>query len=193
MTKFILVGGYPRRAADGGKGLAQEMVKGFKEPIKMLICYFARPTIQWKLNAVEDRQCFRKHLVGKKVEFKTAQIENFSEQVNWANVIYLRGGRTEKLLKLLGQCGDWEKELSGKTIAGSSAGAHALSKYNFNLDKLKLDEGIGLVPVKVLVHYQSNYNAPNIDWNEALEELKNYKENLPTYTLREGEYVILEK
>lgn len=58
MTKYILVGGYPRKAEDGGKALAEEMMKGFEDPVKFLICYFARPRIQWEVNMGEDRLFF---------------------------------------------------------------------------------------------------------------------------------------
>lgn len=193
MSKYILVGGYPRKAQDGGKALAEEMVRGFNEPIKLLVCYFARPQLQWKINMVEDHLFFRNHLKGKKIDFQTAKVETFIEQIKWANTIYIRGGKTDKLFKLLNQCEGWEKELIGKTLTGSSAGAMAIAKYDYNLDNLKLENGLGLVPVKVLVHYRSNYNAPNVDWDKAYSELKNYKEDLPILALAEGEFEIINK
>lgn len=192
MTKYILIGGYPRKAEDGGKALAEEMAKGFQDPIKLLICYFARPRIQWEVNAVEDHLFFNGHLSPRKVEYQMAQVDTFIEQLRWADVMYIRGGTTATLLEKLAQCGDWNKELDGKTIAGSSAGAMAIAKYDYNLDTLKLSEGLGLVPVKVLVHYRSNYNAPNIDWDKAETELKAYKEDLPVLCLREGEFKVYE-
>jgi peptidase E len=193
MTKYILIGGYPRKAPDGGKALAEEMVKGFDEPIKLLVCYFARPKYQWGVNMIEDKMFFSNHLKGKKIEFQTAKVETFIEQLKWADAIYIRGGRTDKLFKLLKKCDGWEKELNGKTLAGSSAGAMAIAKYDYQLDDLKIEEGFGLVPVKVLVHYRSNYNAPNIDWNKALKELKDYKEDLPILKLAEGQFEVINK
>jgi len=192
-TKYILIGGYPRKALDGGKALAEEMVGGFKEPYKMLVCYFARPKYQWKINMIEDRLFFGNHLKGRKLEFKIAQVDTFREQIRWADTIYIRGGRTQRLLKLLNQCEGWEKELDGKTLAGSSAGAHAIVKYFDNLDELRLGEGLGLLSVKVLVHYRSDYNAPNIDWDKAETDLRAYKEELPLYPLAEGEFKVIIK
>lgn len=191
MTKYILVGGYPRKAPDGGKALAEEMVKGFEDPIRLLICYFARPRIQWEINSIEDKMFFGGHLGGRKVEYQMAQVETFLDQLRWANVLYIRGGKTTMLFEKLAQCPGWEKKLEGKTITGSSAGAMAIAKYDYNLDTLKLENGLGLVPVKVLVHYRSNYNAPNVGWDNAEEELKNYKEDLPLIALREGEFVVM--
>lgn len=193
MTKYILIGGYPRKAEDGGKALAEEMVKGFEEPIKLLICYFARPRLQWELNMVEDHLFFGGHLSGKKVEYQMAKVDTFIDQIRWMDVMYIRGGTTETLLEKLAECPGWEKELEGKTIAGSSAGAMAIAKYWYGLDTLKLGDGLGFVPVKVLVHYRSNYNAPNVDWDRAETELKNYKETLPVLNLAEGQFEVITK
>lgn len=189
-TKYILVGGYPRKAPDGGKALAEEMVKGFEEPIKLLICYFARPRIQWELTMIEDCLFFGAHLPDKKINFKIARVGTFISQLRWANAIYIRGGDTSALLKKLARCPGWEKELEGKTVAGSSAGAIILAKYDYNLDTLSPEDGLGFVPVKVLVHYRSDYNAPNVDWDKAEEELKNYKEDLPILKLAEGQFEV---
>jgi len=125
------------------------------------------------------------------LEFELADPENFTEQVKWADAIYIRGGSAEDyVLDLFRKNSNWIKELDGKTLAGSSAGADIISKYYYDLDNLKFNEGLGLLPIKVLVHYQSDYNAPNIDWDKSYEELKNYKEDLPITTLKEGEYKI---
>lgn len=109
------------------------------------------------------------------------------------NAIYFRGGRTGDLIRLLDKNVGWQKELYGKTLAGSSAGADTIAKYYYNLDSLAVEEGLGMLPVKVLVHYQSGYNAPNVDWDRAYGELQIYKEDLPILALREGEFRIMEK
>ena len=191
MTKYILVGGYPRKAKDGGKSLAEEMIKGFNEPIKFLICYFARPRLYWAAMMIEDRLFFGNHLKGKKIEFQIAKLEKFTDQIKSANIIYIRGGRTDKLIKLLNQCKGWKNELDGKTLVGSSAGAISMATYSYNLDRLELENGLGLLPIKVLVHYLSNYNAPNIDWTKAEKELAEYKENLEMLKLPEGVFKVM--
>ena len=194
MTKYILVGGYPRKAPDGGKAFAEELVKGFSEPIKVVECLFARPRNNWEKAYEEDKEFFMKHLSGKQVEFQMAVPEKFLDQVKWAHAIYVRGGTSEaQLIAFANQSGDWRKELDGKTLAGSSAGADVIAKYYYGLDDLKLGEGLGLVAVKVIPHWRSDYNAPNVDWDKALAELKSYKEALPILTLREGESRVITK
>jgi hypothetical protein len=194
MTKFILVGGYPRKAPDGGKAFAEELVKGFAEPVRVLECLFARPRESWEKAYAEDVEFFKGHLAGRKIEFQMALPEKFLEQVRWANAISIRGGTSEaQLIALAAQSGDWTKELDGKTLAGSSAGADAISKYYYNIDTLKLSDGLGLLPVKFIPHWRSDYNAPNVDWNKALAELEGYKEKLPILTLQEGEFEVTVK
>jgi peptidase E len=193
MTKYILVGGYPWKASDNGKAFIDELVKGFEEPVKMLECLFARSQEGWQKAYTADEEIFTKHLQGKKFELQLANPERFIEQLRWANAMYIRGGETEPLMETLAQYPGWEKEFEGKTLAGSSAGAMVMAKYAYNIDSLKISEGLGLVPVKVQVHYRSDYNAPNVDWDKADEELKNYKEDLPVLNLGEGEFEVIEQ
>lgn len=189
--KYILVGGYPQRASDGGKAFAEELIKGYSEPVKILECLFARPKDNWETAFAQDKEFFTKHLPDKKLEFRMADPKQFKEQVEWADAIYIRGGASEAvLLALANQGAGWEKELDGKTLAGSSAGAHAIAKYYYGLDDLKIGEGLGLLPLKIIVHYRSNYNAPNIDWDEAEIELKQYKEDLSILKLAEGQFEV---
>ncbi|MFA5047762.1 MAG: Type 1 glutamine amidotransferase-like domain-containing protein [Patescibacteria group bacterium] len=190
-TKYILIGGYAKAAPDGGKGFCEELVSGFTEPVKILDCLFARPKETWEKAFNDDKAFLTDRLGGKKFVLEMADTEKFLEQVKWADAIYIRGGKEEaSLVEYLSADKFWLKELDGKTLAGTSAGADAISKYFYDLDNLKVREGLGLLPIKIIVHYKSDYNAPNVDWDKAAEELKNYGEDLPLVTLKEGEYKI---
>ncbi|MES2931620.1 MAG: hypothetical protein V4682_02890 [Patescibacteria group bacterium] len=101
--------------------------------------------------------------------------------------------RSPALLDALKECRGWEEELQGKTVAGTSAGVCFLSRYYYSLSNLEVREGLGLLPVKALVHYRSDYNAPNIDWDVAYQTLDEYGENLPILALPEGGFEIIEK
>ena len=115
----------------------------------------------------------------------------FSEQVKWADVIYIRGGQSEaRALELLRKESDWINNLGEKTLVGTSAGADIVSKYYYDLDNLKVSEGLGLLPIKVITHYKSDYNVPNIDWDKAYTQLKNSGADLPILTLAEGQFVV---
>lgn len=189
-TKIILVGGYPRKAADGGKAFCEELVAGCAEPVKILDCLFARPAENWEKAYREDKEFFERHLPGKRLEVILAQPKTFIEQIRWAHTIYIRGGETTRLLEILATLPHWTHELTGKTLAGSSAGAEALSKYFYYLDTLTMEEGLGLLPIKFIPHYRSDYNTPNINWDQADIDLQNYKEDLPILKLAEGEFTV---
>lgn len=47
------------------------------------------------------------------------------------------------------------------------------------------------MPIKIIAHWQSELYEVN--WQSALSELRSYKEDLPAYVLKEGEYVIFER
>jgi hypothetical protein len=53
--------------------------------------------------------------------------------------------------------------------------------------------GLGLLPVKVIVHYRSDYNAPRIDWDKSYEQLETRGGNLRILALQEGHFEIIER
>ena len=192
MVKYILAGGYLHKAPDGGKAFCGELIRGInKKPVKILDCMFARSLDSWEIKFKEDIEFFSKHIDN--FEPTLASEENFVEQVKLADVVFLRGGQTELLLEKLNKAGNWIKELEGKTLAGTSAGGDVISKYSWNLDLKKIEECLGLLPVKFIPHWRSDYDSPNIDWEKAFQELKDYKEDLPIYALEEGEFKVFEK
>ncbi len=110
-----------------------------------------------------------------------------------SDVVYLRGGHTQQLFRLLSLDTDWISELDGKILAGTSAGAEVIASYYHVLSTNRTGEGFGLVPIKVIPHWKSDYfddTKQDIDWKKALKELKEYKEDLPIYTLVEGQFEV---
>jgi peptidase E len=194
MTKYILIGGYADRADDGGKALCQEMVDGFDQPVRILVCLFARSRETWEKLFEDDRFFFAKQLPKLKTILTMAQPESFVEQIKKADVIYFRGGPTRQLIDMVSACKGWEDELDGKTVAGTSAGANFLAKQYYSLDNLEVQDGLNILPIKVLVHYRSDYNAPNIDWNKAYHALDSSgDEDMQLLTLHEGEFKVIEQ
>ncbi len=93
----------------------------------------------------------------RKLEYQLAKTADFDNQINWADVVYLcgssGGGATERLFKVLSKVDDLRKKFDGKTIAGESAGANCLAKYCYSRSSGVI-EGLGLVPVKLIAHYE---------------------------------------
>ncbi len=195
MTKYILVGGYVRNALDGGKGFCQELIKGFEEPVKILDCLFAEDDNSlWPEKLRKDQELLSLMLPDVDIQWQLAQISTFRQQISWADVIYLRGGSAELLLQnIIKEIPDIQKLMEGKTLAGTSAGADVIATFYYGLDTIQIMEGLGLLPIKVIVHWKSDYNAPNIDWNKAYQELQDYKQPLELITLAEGEFRVIEK
>lgn len=195
MIKYILVGGYVHKAKDGGMAFCKELIKGInKKPIKILDCMFARKKEDWQESIDRDNIFFSKFI--KDFELELADPNKFTEQVKNSDVIYLRGGYTSPLMEALSKDTGWIKELDGKVLAGTSAGADAIAKYYTVLKTHRVGDGLGLLPVKFIPHWKSDYSddeVRDINWDEELEKLKEYKEDLPIYTLAEGEFVVFEK
>ena len=191
MTKYILVGGYIQNAEDKGKAFCEELVKDIRvyRPVKILDCMFARPMDSWQEKLVEDQVMFSGFITN--FELILADPDKFEEQVKESDAILLRGGETDVLLDILRRIPNWTKELDNKTIAGTSAGAMALVMYSHALEKNELIQGLGILNIKMIAHWKSKIY--DVDWDKAHEELKKYKEDLPIYALKEGEFVVIEK
>jgi peptidase E len=192
-TKYILVGGYPQKGLNEGKDFAEELVKDFGESVNILVCLFARTRDVWEKAYNQDVEAFQRHLPEKKLEIVMADPKKFIEQLKAADVLYLRGGSsTQLLVDTLKWYPDLKSMLQGKTVAGSSAGADAISQYYYGLDTPdEIKEGLGLLPVKVVVHYRSDYNAPNIDWDKVDALMENTHPEFPTLNLAEGQFEVM--
>ncbi len=189
MTKFILAGGYVQKALDGSKAFCEEIFKGLdsNKPVRILDCMFARTEDSWIAKFEEDKVFFSKFIPN--AELQLAQIESFQEQLQNSQVLFFQGGVPFELISKLDLTGDWKSCLSEKVVVGTSGSADALVKY-YGVGKTgRIGDGLGILPIKFIPHWKSNY-APNIDWDSLLENLKNYKEDLPIYTLKEGEFVV---
>ncbi|PKM91120.1 hypothetical protein CVU82_03635 [Candidatus Falkowbacteria bacterium HGW-Falkowbacteria-1] len=194
MKKYILVGGYLHKAKDGGKAFFEELIKGFDQnrPIKILNCMFARNRDGWENKLQENRDLFSKYI--NNFELILADPKKFVEQVKASDVVFLQGGYTEPLMKTLSESGDWIKGLEGKTIAGTSAGAEVISKYYYICSTSRTGVGFGLLPIKFIPHWHSDLDEYlNFDWDKGLQELKDYQEDLPVYTLAEGDFVVFNR
>ncbi|MGC9599374.1 MAG: Type 1 glutamine amidotransferase-like domain-containing protein [Minisyncoccia bacterium] len=183
MIKFVFHGGATRKPLEGNKRFFAEMVRGLREPIKILNVYFAREESRWNEAMEDDKQNFRNAAPNIKMEFSLANPESFVTQVKDVGVVYVRGGSTPLLKKAFEPFSQFLTLLDGKVYGGSSAGADVLAKYYCSRESDEILEGLGLLPIKVFPHYDESER-------EKLEKLKAWKEDLPTYTIAEGEYFI---
>lgn len=189
-TKIILVGGFPRSAMDGGQALCEEMTRGFVEPIKILICLFARPKDKWPESFQSDQTFLKTHLPNTSLHFELAEPILFIEQIAKSDVIYLKGGEAGLFVETVKHIPNWDASLKGKTVVGTSAGAEALFSYYYHVAHRQVEEGMGIIKGKFIPHWEARENFPLVDWAQAYHDLENYKEPLPIIKLAEGEFVV---
>lgn len=112
-------------------------------------------------------------------------------------MILIQGGDDHLLQYWLKQF-DVSNIWKNKVVAGSSAGSNALCKHFWTCDWRMCMNGLGIVPVKFIPHFQSDYGNGDsrgpIDWDKAYKELESYRDtSLPTHALKEGNFMVFEQ
>lgn len=194
MTKYILIGGGIHSAKDKGKLFCEEILSNFNKnkTIKILNCLFARNKEDWSLKFKSDKEFYDKNLNNFEIEFADPKI--FIEQIKKSDVVFFQGGNPHLLMSNLCSTGDWIKACQGKTLIGTSAGADIFVKYYGVGKTSNIGEGLGILPIKFIPHwksaeYEKKYDT-EVDWENLLEKLKSYKEDLPLITVQEGEFIV---
>lgn len=198
MIKYILHAGGIANSPDSGAKFFNEVIKGLGNNPKILYCLFAQKREDW-----EDR--FEKYKSGLtsnidsniKPTFELAFPDKFEGQIKNCDAIMIQGGDDHLLQYWLKQF-DIPKIWEGRVISGSSAGSDALVKHFWTGDWRECMNGLGIIPVKFIPHYKSNYGAElpqgPINWGKAYKELENYGDkSLPIYALKEGEFKVFEQ
>ena len=72
--------------------------------------------------------------------------------------------------------------MSGKIVAGESAGANVFGEFFYSPSADKIDEGLGFLPLKIIPHYSENYRG----------KLDNVGKKLESLLLPEYEYKVFE-
>ncbi len=189
MAKYILHGGGAQRESQNNDSFYAELVKDVPIAGTLLLVYFASRTDDYSEKLAYDFQKFEAISNGKKFKIEVATIDTFIDQITKANVIYFRGGSTDKLIHTLKQFSGLKQTFknSNKTIAGSSAGAYALSTWYASHYEDSAVVGLGIVPVRVVTHFKSETMPPK---QAAIENLKEVHTDMPLIILEEGEWII---
>ncbi len=115
-------------------------------------------------------------------------IKILRDQIRSADVVYVRGGDYEEVVKVFDHIKDeFHALLNGKVYAGSSAGVLAISQYGRSHSTSEWKPGLGLIPAVSFVHYSEN-------GKESVEAFKSeHKDTDYEYLLLpETEFVIRE-
>jgi len=193
-ARIILHGGNSDRDTEKNEKFYDELIGGIDGPgIRVLCVYFARPEHRWQDSYDDDKITFRRleREKGREIETrlaKSAELDDFMQDISWADVVFINGGMKGHLKDTLLSIGAerfWQV-LDGKTLVGISAGANVLSKYYYSMVAGAIREGTGFLNIKLLTHYSD-------DEPEQMEALKAHGENLPIVTIPEEEYVLVKQ
>lgn len=184
-TTYFLCGGNDRKYENFFKKLAKEITKIVETP-RILDVFFAKPEQEWKNQLKTHTDFYDKYF--KNYTHQMATLENFYDQIKNADVIYFHGGSTELLLEKLPDFGKVEEAIQGKIYVGSSAGANYLSKHFLNREKIVV-KGSGILPINIVVHYESD----DPDACRSKAQADEFEKQFPIKTLRirEGEFEII--
>lgn len=192
VTKYILHGGFTRAINEMNRSFYEEIGRSVPDGGTILLCYFASPETEDEQKLDDDRQKIADQAQGKSFKFLLATENDFMQQVKQSDAIYIRGGSTPKLLGILKRYPDFRNCLARKTVAGSSAGAYAIGLYSpFHDDESGgvVREGLGLLPLRIVCHFESPDLPPN---PKALLLLQNTASELELVLLRDCEWRVFE-
>lgn len=170
-TTFVLHGGFAAGIKQQSNAFFQEMLKGAPENVKVLLVYFAEADEKVSLRTQQDTEELNANRGSKQLEIKVATADMFEKDCTWADVIYLHGGKTIKLVESLSKYPNIRDLFSGKIVSGDSAGAHALGKLYYSRNSKIIRDGLGIVPLKIMAHYQEGTPDPFVGIKPELETL----------------------
>ena len=198
VTRYILSGGFITKASDRGRAFYRAIIGDQIRNAKVLICCFALPRENWVAAFDDEKGRFQLFNGALTMHFQNADPSRFADQVAWADVIVFRGGSTKSLMDGLSDILGWQKNLSGKTVVGSSAGAHMLSSSYLVTDAgPQLATGLGLLPVVIATHYQSTFihdgdiDKSRVFWDKVDSLLKSKAGGKDVLALKEGDFQIV--
>ena len=198
MTKYVLNSGAVANYPSLARKFFLEVLQGFGEAPRLLICCFAQPREDWEQKFSEDKPFIAEAVAGHlQPSLELALPATFVEQLEKTDAIYMHGG-DDHLVQYWMRKFELPKIWANKVIATNSASSHALAKHFWTCDWRQCMDGLGILPIKFLAHYESSYGDDDprgpINWQLAYQELKRYGDSsLPIHAPHEGEYVIVEK
>ena len=196
MTKYVVNSGGISNSADLGKKFFQEIVKGLGNEPKLLFSFFAEKRENWEAKFADYSKGFSQQ-IDVKPQIELAMPDIFEKQVKESDAIYIHGGDDHLVQYWLKQY-DLSKIFEGKVVATNSASSNALSRQFWTCDWRKCFDGIGILPIKFISHYKSDYGNDDprgpIDWDQAYKELEGYGDkSLPIHALKEGDFIVIEQ
>jgi peptidase E len=191
MTKFILHGGFTSADNEFNRTFYREMSSGVPDGGIVLLVYFACDDEGREEKLEQDKERILARAEGRVLNVQVATRENFIEEVRAADAIYMRGGSTKKLMAALKEHPEFAEAIKGKVVSGSSAGAYVLATYYYSSSDHVVREGLGIVPIKVICHYQSEHRDFQ-NKEDPVEVMRKYGKELKIIVLKDYEWQVVE-
>lgn len=182
MTKYILHGGRAQDPNAENDKFFEEILDSTSTNPQILLVHFAGKPEKAEQNWQRDTSQFERVKGNKTLNFKLATIDGFENQVQNADVLYLGGGTTVKLLDELKDFNNLTELFKDKIIAGESAGANVLATFCYSKSGGGVFKTLGILPVKTYPHYEGS----------GEEELEAVGEGLELLLLREYQFKVFE-
>lgn len=186
MTKYLLHGGITSTPTKENNKFIQTLIKDIQLGGTIVAIFFAIDESRWN----DELNDFRKRInaIREDIHIEAAQLDKniFEIQLGKASAIHIRGGENSLLRDRLKDVVDIiEEHFKDKVVSASSAGPNILAKYYYDAGSNKIREGLGILPIKVITHYDEKQK-------EAAEKLQEYKEDLEMFLIPEEHFVIKE-
>jgi peptidase E len=188
-TKFILHGGMLSRGGPDNESFFKEFTKDLKDGDNVLWIGFARKEGEERENTFTRDTGWIEQYSNKNLQYVNATLEALQTQIEKADAVFVTGGSSEILIKVMKEFPNFTSWIEGKIYAGSSAGACLTSTIYYHCSHNKVSDGLGLLPIRVMVHYGNpDFNSTE----ESLIELKKHRDELEMVILPECEWVVKE-
>jgi len=188
-TKFILHGGRLRYDNPYNKSFFEEFTKDLEDGDKVLFVGFARRDLDERKEMYERDKGFILAHTDKNIIVENAEFDTLIQQTNEAKAIFVTGGNTDNLQADISSKPEFFEAIKGKVYAGSSAGALIAATYKFACSANEVQEGLGWLPIRLMVHYGNpEFNSTE----ETKMELEKYPADLELILLPECEWTVKE-
>lgn len=185
-TKFILHGGMTSQDNPHNDAFFTEFSKDLKDGDTVLYIPFAREAEEEQEEVfARDKHAILAH-TDKQLQVLKANLEQFKDQLQEADAIFVTGGVTKVLKERLLTCPEFEELIKDKVYAGSSAGANVVAKFHTSGFAEGVQEGLGILPIGIIAHFG------NPEFNATEESKEWFPEDIELLTLPECEWKVIE-
>lgn len=162
-TKYILHGGNAQLIIPENDPFYSEILKDTEDNLKVLFVYFGDDPEKEEIHLAGNIAQFDRVKGNKNIEYEMAKLNDFLTQIKKSDIVYIRGGKTGKLMDSLSKFTNLNKYFSGKVVSGESAGMNVLATYCYSKSGGVM-KGLGIIQVKTIPHF---------DGKTGVEELEN--------------------